>query len=136
MVVDNEYRLQLHKAIEALDTAKARALADLERDLQVKQQTILSAARDEIDRINEQGQIAKLNALIETQEQEKHNIDYLVDQMAASGEQESQTLLQSTSTTVITSQTQATGSAETLLTTPVIIDSVSAEHSPQEAGTR
>ena len=136
LIIDNEYKLQLHKAIEALDTVKARALADLERDLQVKQQVILNAAKEGIDRINDQAQIAKLSALIEVQEQAKQNIDYLADQIAAVGQLETQTMLQSTTTTVITSQTQATENAETQITTPAIANSVLAEHPREEAGTK
>ncbi len=49
LVIGDEYKIQLQKAVEALDAAKAQTLADLERDLRAKQQEIMIAAKRQID---------------------------------------------------------------------------------------
>ena len=120
MVIDNEYNLQLQKAVEALDKVKAQTLADLERELQAKQQTIMVEAKREIDLVNDQANAAKLHALVEAQEQASKNIDQIADQVATMGQLDTQNLLQSTTTTIITSQAQATGTAEVVATKPVV----------------
>jgi uncharacterized protein YigA (DUF484 family) len=107
--------------LEALDTVKAKTLADLEHDLQAKQQVIMNVAKKQIDLFNDQANAAKLNVLIEAQEQAKEEIGHLTDQVAAIGQQETQNVLQSTTTTVITSEAQTAGNTETVVTTPAII---------------
>jgi hypothetical protein len=119
LIIENEYKLQLQKAVEALDAVKAKTLADLERDLQVQQQAILAEAKREIDVINDQTNAAKLHALVEAQEQANKDISHLADQVSILGQKETQNLLQSTTTTIITSQSQATGNTETVVTVPV-----------------
>jgi hypothetical protein len=99
-------------------------LASLERDLQEKQQLILNEAKKQIDLINDQANAAKLNVLVEAQEQAKQTISNLADQVGAIGQQETEHILQSTTTTTITSQAQATDTVvtvpitETVVTTP------------------
>jgi F0F1-type ATP synthase membrane subunit b/b' len=84
-------------------------LANLERDLQEKQQLILNEAKKQIDLINDQA---------------KQTISNLADQVGAIGQQETEHILQSTTTTTITSQAQATDTVvtvpitETVVTTP------------------
>jgi hypothetical protein len=116
LIIDNDYKSQLQKAVEVLDGVKAKALADLEHDLQGKQQLILNEAKKQIDLLNDQANAAKLNVLVQAQEQAKENIDNLANQVVAIGQQETENLLQSTTTTIITSQAQA---AETNVTVPV-----------------
>ncbi len=99
-----------------LDAAKAQLLADLERDLQLKQQLIMNQAKTEIDLLNDQANTAKLNVLFEAQEQAKQNIESLANQVIAIGQQETENVLQATTTTVITSQTQA---VETVCASPI-----------------
>jgi hypothetical protein len=115
LLIDNEYKIQLQKAIEVLDAVKAKGLADLERDLQEKQQLILNEAKKQIDLLNDQANAAKLNVLIEIQEQAKENIVNLANQVVAASQQEAENLLQSTTITIITSQVQA---APTIVTEP------------------
>lgn len=103
-----------------MDKVKAQTLADLERELQAKQQAIMIEAKREIDLVNDQANAAKLHALVEAQEQANKNIDQIADQVAALGQLDTQNLLQSTTTTIITSQAQATGTAEVVATTPVV----------------
>jgi len=55
----NEYRIQLQRAVEALDAAKAKSLADLERDLQEKQQLIMNEAKKQSDLLKDQANAAK-----------------------------------------------------------------------------
>ena len=116
LIIDQEYRLQLQKAIEALDAVKAKTLSELERDLQGKQHIIMEEAKKEIDLLNEQANAAKLHALVQAQEQAKQDISHLADQVAAIGQQDTQNVLQSTTTTIITSEAQAVGHAETVVT--------------------
>ena len=112
LVIDQDYKLQLQKAIEALDAVKAKTLADLERELQAQQQTIMADAKREIDLLNDEANAAKLNVLVEAQQQAKQDIDQLTDQVATLGQMDTHNLLQSKTTTVITSQSQAAGTAE------------------------
>jgi Zn-dependent oligopeptidase len=91
---------------------KAKTLADLERDLQGKQQAIMLEAKQEIDALNDQANAAKLHALVEAQEQASKDISQLTDQVAVLGQLDTQNLLQSTTTTIITSQAQATGNTQ------------------------
>ncbi|UJR32863.1 hypothetical protein I4U23_020324 [Adineta vaga] len=116
LVMDNEYKLQLQKAVEALDAVKAKTLADLEHDLQTKQQIIMADAKLQIDALNDQANAAKLHALVEAQEQAKQNISNLADQVGVLGQQETQHLLESKTTTIITSQSQAQGQTEAIIT--------------------
>lgn len=115
LLIDNEYKIQLQKAIEVIDAVKAKGLADLEHDLKEKQQLILNEAKKQIDLLNEQANAAKLNVLIEAQEQAKENIDNLAIQVAAAGQQDTENILQSTTITIITSQAQA---EQTIVTEP------------------
>jgi hypothetical protein len=116
LIIDNDYKLQLQKTVEVLDGVKAKALADLEHDLHEKQRLILNEAKKQIDILNDQANAAKLNALVHAQEQAKQDIDNLTNQVAAIGQQETENVLQSTTTTIITSEAQA---AETIITAPV-----------------
>jgi len=116
LIIDNDYKLQLQKTVEVLDGVKAKALADLEHDLHEKQRLILNEAKKQIDVLNDQANAAKLNALVHAQEQAKQDIDNLTNQVAAIGQQETENVLQSTTTTIITSEAQA---AETIITAPV-----------------
>ncbi|CAF2419459.1 unnamed protein product [Rotaria sp. Silwood2] len=119
LIIENEYKLQLQKAVEALDAVKAKTLADLERDLQARQQLIMSEAKQQIDAINNQANTDKLNSLVEAEELAKQNIANLTDQIVVSNEAEAQNLLQSTTTTIITSQVQTVENPQTIVTVPV-----------------
>jgi hypothetical protein len=132
LVIDNEYKLQLQKAIEALDVVKAKTLADLERDLQGKQQAIMLEAKQEIDVLNDQANAAKLHALVEAQEQASKDISQLADQVAVLGQLDTQNLLQSTTTTIITSQSQATGNNQAVPVTETDNNTQIAIRSPSE----
>jgi hypothetical protein len=116
LLIDKEYKIQLQKAIEILDAVKAKALADLEHDLQGKQQAILNEAKKQIDLLNDQANAAKLNVLIEAQEQAKESIVNLANQVVAASQQDAENLLQSTTITTITSQAEA---ASTIVTPQV-----------------
>lgn len=110
--IDQDYKFQLQKAIESLDTLKAKTLADLECELQCRQQTIMTDAKREIDLLNDQANAAKLHVLVEAQEKAKQDIDQLTDQVATLGQMDTHNLLQSKTKTIITSQSQAKGTAE------------------------
>jgi len=118
LIIDNDYKLQLQKAVEALDAVKATKLADLEHDLHSEQQVIMTEAKQEIDVLNDQANAAKLHALVEAQEQASKGIAQMSDQMAISGQLDTHNLLQSTTTTIITSQAQAAGDSEVIATVP------------------
>ncbi len=72
----------------------------------------MSDAKRLIDVLNDQANAAKLHALVEAQEQAKHDISNLADQVAVSGQLETQNLLQSTTTTTITSTSEAAGNTQ------------------------
>jgi hypothetical protein len=76
----------------------------------------MNEAKKQIDLLNDEANAAKLNVLVEAQEQAKQNITNLADQVGIIGQQETEHLLQSTTTTIITSQAQA---ADTVVTAPV-----------------
>lgn len=80
----------------------------------------MADAKREIDVLNDQANAAKLHALVEAQEQASKDIAQLADQVAVLGQLDTQNLLQSTTTTIIKSQAQATGNAEVVATTPVV----------------
>ena len=69
--------------------------------------------------MNDQANAAKLQALVDAQEQARQGIASIADQVSVIGQQETQNLLQSTTTTIITSQAQATGGAEAVVVVPV-----------------
>ncbi|CAF0806776.1 unnamed protein product [Adineta steineri] len=113
VIIDHQYKIHLQKTIEALDAVKAKTLADLEHDLQAKQQAMMNEAKRQIDNLNDQAIVAKLNLLADVQLQSKINIDAITDQVITTNQQETQHLLQSTTTTVITSEAQSTANTET-----------------------
>jgi carboxylesterase type B len=84
----------------------------------------MTEAKRLIDVLNDQANAAKLHALVEAQEQAKHDISNIADQVGVLGQQDTHNLLQSTTTTIITSQSQATGHAETVVVVPVTETSV------------
>ncbi|CAF3413126.1 unnamed protein product [Rotaria sp. Silwood1] len=119
LIIENEYKHQLQKAVEALDAVKAKTLADLERDLQARQQLIMFEAKQQIDTINNQANADKLHALVEAQELAKQNIASLTDQIVVPDQQDVQNLLQSTTTTIITSQAQTIENPQNIVNAPV-----------------
>jgi hypothetical protein len=48
LIMNNEYKIQLQNTIEISDNVKAKALADLERDLQGKQQLIMNETKNKL----------------------------------------------------------------------------------------
>lgn len=76
LIMGNEYKIELRKAIEVLHAVKAKTLVDLEHDVQEKQK---------IDLLNDQANAAKFDVSIQTQEQVKQNIDTLNNQVVAVG---------------------------------------------------
>jgi predicted transcriptional regulator len=77
----------------------------------------MADAKREIDVLNDQANAAKLHALVEAQEQANKDIAQIADQVTASGQLDTQNLLQSTTTTIITSKAQAAGNTEAVITT-------------------
>jgi len=108
-VIDQEHKQRLQKCIEQLDQIKAAKLAELEKDLHIQQGAILNSAKLQVDRLNNEANQLKINVLKEAGEQVKHDIANLTDQVATLGQQEAQHCIQSTTTTTITTESQATG---------------------------
>jgi hypothetical protein len=69
--------------------------------------------------LNDQANAAKLHVLVEAQEQAKQDITNITDQVTVLGQHDTQHLLQSTTTTTITSKSHAEGHTETIVTVPV-----------------
>jgi hypothetical protein len=52
--IENEFKLKLHDCVTQLDSEEAVLLAQLEKDLNVRQESILESARKRIDDHNEE----------------------------------------------------------------------------------
>jgi len=113
LAIEQAQKQQLQKYIEGLDQIKARTLAELEKELQMQQSIILNSAKQKIDQLNEEANRQKMDVLKEAQEQVKHDIGNITDQVAVLGQQEAQNCLQSQTTTVITTQSQTSGETST-----------------------
>ncbi|CAF0850617.1 unnamed protein product [Didymodactylos carnosus] len=106
--IEEEYKCALQKYVEELDAKKASKLAQLERDLNVRQELMLELAKKQIDQLNDAANQAKMNILKDAQEHANMQINQITDQVALLGAEDAQRRLQSTTTTVITTNTNAT----------------------------
>ena len=65
--IDAEYRAQLQKMVEEVDAAKARRIAEIEKELNDQQTSILQVARAEIDQLNQKAANMKIGVLQQAQ---------------------------------------------------------------------
>ncbi len=81
--IEEEYKLKLQQYVEELDSAKAQNLSTLEKDLNLRQETILESARQRIDALNEEANRLKMGVLRDAQAQANTKIEAITDQVAA-----------------------------------------------------
>lgn len=58
--IENEFKLKLQEYVAQLDAEKAALLAQLEKELNIRQETILENARRRIDDLNEEANRLKM----------------------------------------------------------------------------
>ncbi|UJR10467.1 hypothetical protein I4U23_014671 [Adineta vaga] len=107
--IENGFKLKLQEQIAKLDTEKAGFLAELEKELGVRQESILETARKRIDDLNEEANRLKMGVLREAQLQSHAKINQITEQVVALGHEDATRRLASTTTTVITTRAEATG---------------------------
>ncbi|CAF0758215.1 unnamed protein product [Didymodactylos carnosus] len=105
--IEHEYKVKLQHFVDQLDQEKAETLAQLEKELSIQQEAILEQARKRIDGVNEEANRMKINVLKEAQQQVNTNVDTITDQVAQLGRDDAARRLQSTTTTIITTQAKA-----------------------------
>jgi len=107
--IENEYKEKLMLFINRLDGEKAATLAQLEKDLNIRQEQILESAKKRIDALNEEANRLKMNVLKEAQAQANSKIEEITDKVAQLGAEDASRCLTSTTTTVITTKAHAEG---------------------------
>jgi len=107
--IENDFKRKLQEHVAKLDTDKAALLAQLEKELNVRQELILESARKRIDELNEEANRLKLGVLREAQAQSNAQVTKITEQVAVLGQEDATRRLQSTTTTVITTKAAAAG---------------------------
>jgi len=107
--IENDFKRKLQEFVGKLDAEKAVLLAQLEKELNVRQELILESARKRIDDLNEEANRLKLGVLKEAQAQSNAQVTKITDQVTALGQEDASRRLQSTTTTVITTKAAAAG---------------------------
>jgi len=103
--IDVEYRAQLQKMVEEIDGAKAKRIATIEKELNDQQATILQAARDEIDLLNQKAANLKIGALQQAHARAATDANEITAQASHLGQ--AATLHHSTGTTKIKTEVSA-----------------------------
>jgi len=109
--IENDFKLRIQEYVAKLDSEKAVLLAQLEKELNVRQELILESARKRIDDLNEEANRLKMGVLREAQAQSNAKINQITEQVVALGHEDASRRLASTTTTVIT--TKAAAASET-----------------------
>jgi len=109
--IENDFKRKLQEYVAKLDSEKAGLLAQLEKELNVRQELILETARKRIDDLNEEANRLKLGVLKEAQAHSTAQVTKITEQVAALGQEDASRRLASTTTTVIT--TKAAAASET-----------------------
>ncbi|CAF0892629.1 unnamed protein product [Didymodactylos carnosus] len=122
--VEQDYKIKLQHYVDQLDQDKAKTLAQLEKDLNTEQEHILEQARKRIDDLNDEANRMKINVLKEAQQAVNAKVETITDQVAQLGHDDTARRLQSTTTTVITTQAKAEGIASTTK----VVDNKNAKH--------
>jgi hypothetical protein len=103
--IEGEYAAKLKAFLQGLDASKAGNLAALEKDLNFRQEQLLSSARDEMDQIHQAATAAKIAAMNQASASVQSDVDQLTEQVKHLGEAEVERRMNSTTTTVITTET-------------------------------
>jgi len=107
--IDNEYKQRLQERIIQLDSEKAVLLAELERSLNERQEAILLKARQDIDLLQNAANQQKMAVFKEAQAKANQQVDQITEQVAGLAAEDAQRRLQSTTQTVITTKSVASG---------------------------
>jgi hypothetical protein len=107
--IDSECKQRLQERIVQLDSEKAILLAELERSLNDRQEAILLKARQDIDLLQNAANQQKMAVFKEAQARSNQQVDQITEQVAGLAAEDAQRRLQSTTQTVITTKSVATG---------------------------
>ncbi|CAF0833903.1 unnamed protein product [Adineta steineri] len=107
--IENDFKLKIQEYVAKVDAEKATLLAQLEKELNARQELILESARMRIDELNEEANRLKMGVLREAQAQSSAKITQITEQVVALGHEDASNRLASTTTTVITTKAAATG---------------------------
>lgn len=107
--IENEYKQRLQERVAQLDTEKAVLLAELERALNERQEAILFQARQNIDLVQNAANQEKMAVFKEAQTRANQQVDQITGQVAELAAEDAQRRLQSTTQTVITTKSVASG---------------------------
>ncbi|CAF0759045.1 unnamed protein product [Adineta steineri] len=107
--IELEFKRKIQEHVAKLDGEKATVLAQLEKELNVRQELILESARKRIDDLNEEANRLKMGVLKEAQAQSNAQVTKITEQVTALGQEDASRRLQSTTTTVITTKAAASG---------------------------
>ncbi|CAF3096101.1 unnamed protein product [Rotaria sp. Silwood2] len=98
--IENEYKQRLQERLAQLDAEKAILLAELERSLNERQETILNKARQDIDLIQNTANEKKMAVFKEAQARANQQVDQITEKVAELVAEDAQRRLQSTTQTV------------------------------------
>ena len=98
--IELEHKQRLQERVAQLDTEKAVLLAELERELNARQEAILLKARENIDLVQNAGNQEKMAILKQAQAQANQQVDQITEQVAGLAAEDAQRRLQSTTQTV------------------------------------
>jgi len=107
--IENDFRRKLQEHVAKLDVEKAALLAQLEKELNVRQELILESARKRIDDINEEAKNLKLDVLKEAKAQNDAEVSKITDKVTALEKEDALHRLQSNTKTVITTKSASNG---------------------------
>ncbi|CAF3870063.1 unnamed protein product, partial [Rotaria sordida] len=111
--IEDEYKQHLQERLAQLDTEKAVLLAELERSLNERQEAILTKAKQDIDIIQNTANEKKMAIFKEAQARANQQIDQITEKVAELVAEDAQRRLQSTTQTIITTKSIATGENHT-----------------------
>jgi len=107
--IENDFKIKLQQHVAKLDAEKAGLLAQLEKELNVRQELILESARKRIDDLNEEANRLKMGVLKEAQAQSNAHVTKITEEVVALEHEDASRRLASTTTTVITTKAAAVG---------------------------
>jgi len=102
--IEYDFKMRIQDHVAKLDAEKATFLAQLEKELNARQELILESARKRIDDLNEEANRLKMGVLREAQAQSTAKINQITEQVVALGQEDATRRLASTTTTVITTK--------------------------------
>jgi hypothetical protein len=107
--IEIEYKHRLQERVAQLDADKAVLLAELERSLNDRQEAILLKARQDIDLVQNAANQEKLAVFKQAQARANQQVDQITEQVAELAAEDAQRRLQSTTQTIITTKSVASG---------------------------